>query len=155
MIDHISFSKPRERLGGRVKVIITASAPIAPNILKFLRLVFCCPIIEAYGQTESTGASFGCKVFDNLSGHVGMPGVGIEYKLTDIPEMGYTKNTKPYPSGEICLRGHAVFKGYFKNQSLTDETLKDGWLRTGDVGCIIEKNRLKIIDRVKNIFKLS
>jgi long-chain acyl-CoA synthetase len=38
-----------------------------------------------------------------------MPGVGIEYKLTDIPEMGYTKNSKPYPAGEICLRGHAIF----------------------------------------------
>jgi long-chain acyl-CoA synthetase len=65
IFDALSFSKPRERLGGRVKIIITASAPIAPNILKFLRLVFCCPIVEAYGQTESTGASFGTKVFDN------------------------------------------------------------------------------------------
>ena len=85
-----------------------------------------------------------------------MPGVGIEYKLADLPEMDYTKNTKPYPSGEICLRGPGICKGYFKNKKLTDETIdQDGWLRTGDVGCIIEQNRLKIIDRAKNIFKTA
>ena len=88
--DYLSFSKPKERLGGRVRVMITGSAPIAPNILKFLRLVFGCPIIEAYGQTESTAASFGTRVYDTQTGHVGMPGVGVEYKLIDIPDMGYT-----------------------------------------------------------------
>lgn len=89
--------------------MITASAPIAPNVLAFLRCVFCCPIVEAYGQTESCGASFSTKVFDTQSGHVGGPGVGVEYKLDDLPEMNYTRDTKPFPSGEICIRGPAIF----------------------------------------------
>ena len=136
--------------------MITASAPIAGNVLSFLRNVFCCPIVEAYGQTESCGASFATKIFDNQSGHVGGPGVGVEFKLADLPDMNYTRNSKPYPAGEICIRGPAVFEGYFKNRALTDEALdKDGWLRTGDVGALTNLNKLKIIDRAKNIFKLS
>ena len=136
--------------------MITGSAPIAPNVLAFLRCIFCCPIVEAYGQTEQCGASFGTKVFDNTSGHVGGPGVGVEFKLDDLEEMKYTRHSKPYPAGEICIRGPAIFKGYFKNLSLTRETIDEhGWLRTGDVGCLTEQNKLKIVDRVKNIFKLS
>jgi len=53
------------------------------------------------------------------------------------------------------LKGPAIFKGYFKNKSLTDEVLENGWLHTGDVGMILPGNALKIIDRIKNIFKLS
>lgn len=136
--------------------MITASAPIAPNVLSFLRCVFCCPIVEAYGQTETCGASFGTKIYETEAGHVGGPGLGVEYKLDDLEEMNYTRHSKPYPAGEICMRGPSVFKGYFKNKKLTEETVdKDGWIRTGDVGCIIEKNKIRIIDRAKNIFKLS
>ncbi len=87
---------------------------------------------------------------------MGGPGVGVEFKLHDLPEMNYTQTSKPFPAGEVCIRGPALFQGYFKNKKLTNETVdKDGWLHTGDVGTICEKNKLKIIDRVKNIFKLS
>jgi len=49
VFDSVVFSKVRERLGGNIRIMITASAPIAPEILSFLRCVFCCPIVEAYG----------------------------------------------------------------------------------------------------------
>ena len=88
-----------------------------------MRCLFCCAVVEIYGQTESCGASFATKTYDTISGHVGAPGLGVEYKLFDLPEMNYTKDTKPYPSGEICIRGPAIFLGYFKNKRLTDETL--------------------------------
>ena len=95
-------------------------------------------------------------MYETTAGHVGGPGVGVEYKLEDLPELNYTRNSKPYPAGEICIRGPSIFRGYFKNKQLTDEAIdKDGWLHTGDVGAIAEQNKLKIIDRVKNIFKLS
>lgn len=116
LFDYFVFSKAKQRLGGNVRIMITASAPIAPNVLNFLRCVFCCPIVEAYGQTESCGASFATKIFDNRSGHVGGPGVGVEFKLADLPDMNYTRDSKPYPAGEICIRGPAVFEGYFKNK---------------------------------------
>jgi len=136
--------------------MITASAPIAENVLSFLKCAFCCPIIEAYGQTESCGASFSTKIFDNKAGHVGGPALGIEYKLKEIEEMGYTRSSFPYPAGEVCLRGPSVFLGYFRNKALTDQVKdEDGWLHTGDVGQMVEGNALQIIDRIKNIFKLS
>jgi len=154
--DHYVFNTARQRLGGNVRLIITASAPIADNVLSFLKCLFCCPVVEAYGQTESCGASFSTKLFDNKAGHVGGPTVGIEYKLNDVEEMGYGKHSEPYPTGEICIRGPSIFLGYFKNMELTNEVKdQEGWLHSGDIGMVGEGNSLKVVDRIKNIFKLS
>jgi len=64
VFDRVVFSKAKERLGGRVRIMVTASAPISGNVLSALRCIFGCPIVEAYGQTESCGASFATKVYD-------------------------------------------------------------------------------------------
>jgi len=136
--------------------MITGSAPIAPNILEFLKVVFCCPIVEAYGQTESCGSSFATRIYDNRTGHVGGPAVGIEFKLADTPEMGYTRYSSPLPAGEVCIRGPSITAGYYKNKELTDETIDgQGWLHTGDIAELGAGNGIRIIDRKKNIFKLS
>jgi len=100
--------------------------------------------------------------FDPESGHVGAPFATTEIKLIDVPDMQYTtddvdENGAPRPRGEICYRGPNTFKGYYKQPHVTAETLdKDGWVHTGDIGQFdVQKGTLRIIDRKKNIFKLS
>lgn len=81
--------------------------------------------------------------------------------MTDVAELSYTSKDldeegRSCPRGEICLRGPAVFLGYYKDREKTDETVdKDGWLHTGDIGKILPNGSVKIFDRKKNIFKLS
>jgi long-chain acyl-CoA synthetase len=76
--------------------------------------------------------------------------------LVDVPEMEYRSTDEPYARGEICIRGHSLMKEYYKSPEKTAETIDaDGWLHTGDIGMLDSANRVVIIDRLKNIFKLS
>lgn len=157
--DRLVFAKVRNRLGGRVNAILTGSAPVAPEVMDFLRVCFACEVYEGYGQTEtSAGSTLTCRG-DWISGQIGVPLPCNEIKLVDIPEMGYINNSEDgskLARGEICIRGANCFTGYYKEPELTKDALdEDGWVHTGDVGEWDERGRLKIIDRKKNIFKLA
>lgn len=146
----------KQALGGRQKIIITGSAPIDPEILGKLKIFFGVNIIEGYGMSENSAICTSTKYLDEkYTGHVGYPQSCVEYKLVDIPEMDYFTEGQN-PKGEICSRGPTVMKKYLFMQEETLETVdKNGWLHTGDVGMITDHGGLKIIDRKKNIFKLS
>lgn len=153
--DTIVFSKVTAMLGGKVRLMITASAPISGDVLEFLKVVFCCPILEAYGMSETCGATTITRSEDPVIGHVGGPVKTCAIRLKDLPEMEYLSTDKPYPRGEICMRGPMIFKGYFQRPDKTAEAMVDGWLLSGDVGLVYPNGTIKIIDRSKNIFKLS
>jgi len=160
--DKLVFSKMKAVLGGEVKILLTGSAPIALEVIKFLKICFCANIAEGYGQTEGTAGEFLPDMGDHSSGNVGGVAKHLEMKLIDVPEMKYLSTDvdeqgRPTPRGEILVRGHSVIPGYYKNETQTNEAIdKDGWLHSGDIGMLLAENRaLKIIDRVKNIFKLS
>jgi len=162
LYDTLVFNKIKKIMGGKVRLMVSGSAPISSDVLNFLKVCFCSPIIEGYGQTEGTATEFFTEPADSLSGHVGGPVLATEYKLVDIPEMNYTsqdkdENGSPTPRGEIWVKGNIVIPGYFKNDEKNRETFtKDGWMLSGDIGMIVGPNkRLKIIDRKKNLFKLS
>ena len=162
LFDILVFNKIKAVLGGRVRLMITASAPINSEVVDFLKVAFSCPMIEGYGQTECAGGEFTTCVEDPLSGHVGGPLIHNEFKLVDVEDMNYTSSDvdekgRAKPRGEIWIRGPNIFPGYFLNPKENEEIFsKDGWLKSGDIGQLTpDGNRLQIIDRKKNIFKLS
>lgn len=154
--DRLVFSKIRAKLGGQVRLLSSGASPISSEVFTFLRVCFGAAVTEGYGMTETACLISVTMLDDHTGGHVGAPNPACEIKLADIPEMNYTNADTPYPRGEICVRGPILFKGYYKDANATAETIDgDGWLHTGDVGTWLPGGRLKIIDRKKNIFKLS
>ncbi|KAG6484084.1 hypothetical protein ZIOFF_060878 [Zingiber officinale] len=153
--DRLIFNNIRQAIGGRVRIMISGAAPIPRHVEEFLRVATCSVFIQGYGLTESCSGCFTC-IANVLSmmGTVGVPIKTIEAKLESVPEMGYDANSST-PQGEICLRGNTLFSGYYKRPNLTDEVLVDGWFHTGDIGEWQPNGAMKIIDRKKNIFKLS
>lgn len=136
--------------------MISGASPISPEVMEFLRICFGGRVSKGYGMTKTSCTICLCDEGDNLSSHVGSPNATCEVKLEDVLEINYTSDDKPYPGGEICVRGPIVFKGYYKDNLQMREILDvDGWLHTGDIGFWLPGGRLKIIDRKKNIFKLS
>ncbi|KAI9335169.1 hypothetical protein DFJ73DRAFT_852065 [Zopfochytrium polystomum] len=154
--DALVFNKVKAALGGRIRVILSGSAPLSDFTKKFLRVAFCCQMQEGYGSTESSAVATVAWPYDYSKSNVGCITPCNEIKLVSVPDMNYLATDKPFPRGEICQRGTNIFAGYFKDPAKTKEALTDdGWLKTGDIGYIDEKGRLYIIDRKKNIFKLS
>ena len=163
LLDNLIFGKVRNSFGGRLRFMLVGSAPVEPKILNFLRCSLSCEIVEGYGQTEDIAGVLLTRTFDPVTQHLGGPGFSCEIKLRDVPELGYTSKSidekgRPRPSGELMVRGPIIFKGYFRDREKTEETIdEEGWMHSGDIAMIIPEhgNALKIIDRVKNIFKLQ
>ena len=162
--DNIIFSKIKNLLGGRMRFMLIGSAPMDSYILNFLRCSLSCEIVEGYGQTEDAAGILLTKTYDPVAGHLGGPGYSAELKLVDVPELEYKstdvdpETNKWRPRGELCVRGPVLFKGYLSLKDKTKEAIdEDGWLHSGDVAMILPEhgNAFKIIDRVKNIFKLQ
>ncbi|KAF6140856.1 hypothetical protein GIB67_042269 [Kingdonia uniflora] len=153
--DKFVFSKVKQGLGGRVRLILSGAAPLATHVEAFLRVVACSHVLQGYGLTESCAGSF-VSIPNELSmlGTVGPPVPNVDVCLESVPEMGYDARSST-PRGEICIRGKTLFSGYYKREDLTKEVLHDGWLHTGDIGEWQPNGAMKIIDRKKNIFKLS
>ncbi|KAI4295581.1 hypothetical protein L6164_035613 [Bauhinia variegata] len=155
LFDRIVFDKIKQALGGRVRILLSGAAPLPKHVEEFLRVTSGSTLCQGYGLTESCGGCFTAigNVF-SMVGTVGVPMTTIEARLESVPEMGYDALSSE-PRGEICLRGNTLFAGYHKRQDLTEEVIVDGWFHTGDIGEWQPNGSMKIIDRKKNIFKLS
>jgi len=134
--DQALFQNVRNLFGGQIKQAVTGAAPIAPEILEFF---YACGVLvlEGWGMTETSTAAT-CNTAEAYRfGSVGKPFPGVEIKIAG--------------DGEILARGPNIFRGYYKNQDATSETIVDGWLHTGDIGRLDEDGFLYITGRKKDI----
>jgi long-chain acyl-CoA synthetase len=139
--EKLVFSKLQARLGGRLRVLVSGSAPLSRDIAEFFAAANL-PIMEGYGLTESSAANFVNRLGNLKIGTVGQPLGDLECKIdTD---------------GEVLLRGAPVMRGYHELPAETAEAFtEDGFLRTGDIGELDSDGFLKITDRKKDLVKTS
>lgn len=139
--DKLVYAKIREAFGGNLRACISGSAALAPDIGYFFSGAGI-HILEGYGLTESSAASFVNPGEAYRTGTVGKPLPGTEVRIAD--------------DGEILLRGPGIMEGYHQLPDKTAEVLEeDGWFHTGDIGELSTDGYLRITDRKKDLIKTS
>ncbi|MEE3066191.1 MAG: carboxylic acid reductase [Actinomycetota bacterium] len=134
-------------LGGRFIFAMTGSAPTSPDLKAWVEELLDMHLLDGYGSTEA-----GMVLFD---GEVQRPPV-IDYKLVDVPDLGYFATDRPYPRGELLLKTENMFPGYYKRPETTAGVFDpDGYYRTGDVVAEIAPNKVVYVDRRNNVLKLA
>lgn len=137
----------RHLLGGRFIFAMTGSAPTSPELRAWVESLLEMHLMDGYGSTEA-----GMVLFD---GEVQRPPV-LDYKLIDVPELGYFATDRPHPRGELLLKTLNMFPGYYKRPEITAGVFgDDGYYRTGDVFAEVGPDRLVYIDRRNNVLKLA
>ena len=160
--DILVFKKIREMFGNRIKTVLCASAPLRKELADDFKVFLSVPVVEGLGMTELSGSPFCTNYNDYTNFTAGGVNWGARMLLKSVPELGYTVDDEiegiKCPAGEMCLKGPLVFHGYYKNDEENKNCFdEEGYFHTGDVGRIFPNygNGLKIVDRVKEIFKLS
>ena len=136
-------------LGGRVLAVGCGSAALSPEIKVFMEAVLDQHLLIGYSSTEIAG---GMIVADE---HVLRPPV-VDYKLLDVPELGYFNTDKPYPRGELAVKSSRFMAGYYNRPDLTATMFDaDGYYKTGDIMAEVGPDQLRYVDRRNNVIKLS
>lgn len=136
-------------LGDRLCMVSTGSAPSSAEVKQFMRDCFGLTMVEGYGSTEVGGVGV------TMDDRICRPPV-IDYKLRDVPELGYFSTDKPYPRGELCVKTTMDIPGYFKRPEATAKIFdEDGYVCTDDIMEERGPDHLVLIDRRNDVLKLS
>lgn len=134
------LSKIKEALGGRLRFAISGGAPLSSEIAHFFHAADVL-VLEGYGLTETTAAVCVNTTFDYQFGTVGKPIGDVKVKIAE--------------DGEILLKSAKIMKAYYKDPEATQNTIKDGWFHTGDIGELTSSGNLRITDRKKDLIKTA
>ena len=133
-----------------LRTIVYGASPMPEAVIERARALWPhVQFVQAYGQTEASPCVT-LLLNDQHEHHLrsaGQPMMGVELEIHD----GDDRALPPYQSGEICARGPNVMQGYWRNDEATAETLRGGWLHTGDVGYFDDEGYLYVVDRVKDM----
>lgn len=145
--ERVLAAQRKDQLGGRFIFVMTGSAPISDELKAWVSALVEQPVLNGYGSTEA-----GMVTFD---GEVQRPPV-LDYKLVDVPDLGYFATDHPFPRGELLLKTENMFPGYYKRPEVTAEVFDaDGFYRTGDVVAEVGPDQLVYVDRRNNVLKLA
>ena len=131
-----------------LQVCASGGSAMPVELMRGFEEAFHCKVLEGYGLSESSPvASFNHPDRERKPGSIGTPIEGVEMKVIDEDgnEVGQGE------VGEIVIRGHNVMKGYWNRPDATAETVRDGWLHTGDMGQVDEDGYFFIVDRKKDM----
>lgn len=147
VVSDVTTDLRQNLLGGRYVAVLTGSAPISPELASWVESLTDSHLMDSFGSTES-----GSVVVD---GRVVRPPI-IDYKLIDVPELGYFSTDRPHPRGELAVKSAAMFAGYYKRPDVTATVFdSDGFYRSGDIVAEIGPDELVYVDRRNNVLKLS
>lgn len=134
-------------IGERVLWAISASASLSDELREFTSELLGAPVNDVYGSTEA-GLIL-------VNGQLRRP-IVREYKLVDVPELGYHRSDRPYPRGELLVKTDTLFRGYYHRPDVLAEVIDaDGFYRTGDIVAESGPDQLRLVDRRNNVLKLS
>lgn len=134
-------------LGDRYLTAVTGSAPTSSDLKAWVESFLDLDLLDGYGSTEAGGVL--------LNGQIKRPPV-IDYKLADVPDLGYFSTDRPHPRGELLLKTVNMFPGYYRRPEVTAEVFdEEGFYRTGDVVAELGPDRLQYVDRRNFVLKLS
>ncbi len=134
-------------IGNRYLTAVTGSAPLSSDLREWVESFLDLHLLDGYGSTEAGGVL--------LDGQVKRPPV-IDYKLVDVPDLGYFSTDRPHPRGELVIKTVNMFPGYYKRPDVTAEVFdEDGYYRTGDIVAELGPDQLQYVDRRNFVLKLS
>jgi long-chain acyl-CoA synthetase len=136
LAEKLVFQKMRQRIGARLRLVVSGGAPATPHVIEFFNAIGI-TTLEGYGLTETAAPATVNRIAKVKIGSVGPTLPSVQIMIAE--------------DGEVLLQGGSIFGGYYKNAQATQDAFHQGWFKTGDIGTVDADGYLRITDRKKDL----